>query len=142
MSFYEATQNENSLTIIFSSDLDLVSRVVKDSVAFLLARTDGVAQFTIKLALYESLTNAVKHGCRADNKLKVKLCIALENSWANITIADEGAGFDWRRQMAYSENPADEECTSGRGIFLLKSYNCHPAYNEKGNVLSLKIELA
>ena len=56
--------------------------------------------------------------------------------------SDEGAGFDWRRQMAYSENPADEECTSGRGIFLLKSYNCHPAYNEKGNVLSLKIELA
>jgi serine/threonine-protein kinase RsbW len=142
MSLYESHSQEQSLSIVFSSDIDLVSKAVKDAVDFVLKHATGVDQFTFKLALYESLTNAVKHGCRSNPTLKVRLSIELRDRALNITVSDEGEGFDWKKAVDAGEEASDDlEKTSGRGLFLLKSYNCHPAYNEKGNTLFMRIDL-
>jgi len=138
---YELAETQTSFSLVFSSDLNLVKKAVADASAFVIKRTTGFDLFTFKLALFESLTNAAKHGCRLDPKLNVKLIIELKNSALTITINDEGDGFDWRSQMDKSEEICDPESPSGRGLFLLKSYNCHPCYNDKGNVLSLRIDL-
>ena len=141
MDAYEVSQSEKSLKIVFSSNLDLVSRAVKETLAFVAANTTGVNQFSFKLGLYESLVNAVKHGCQSNPDLNVKLDVELKPSCIEITVDDGGEGFDWRSQLQREETPADIDKPSGRGLFLLKNYNCNPAFNEKGNVLSLRIDI-
>lgn len=139
---YELTESVNSIEIVFSSDLNLVSRVVEDALEFVGRKNCGVEEFPFKIALFESLVNAVKHGSNSDPTRNVKMSLDVKPSSLAITVEDEGDGFDWRSQMRIEEVPADVSKPSGRGIFLLRNYKCNPAYNEKGNVLSLRIDLA
>lgn len=141
MERYSAVESGASLSVVFNSDLELVAGVVADALAFVLRKTSRFEQFTFKLALFESLVNAVKHGGRSNPERKVKLSLAVKPDRIEIVIDDGGKGFDWRKQMRREESPADVAKPSGRGLFLLRSYNCHPDYNEKGNVLSLRIDL-
>ena len=139
---YEKNETPDTLSISFPSELDLVPRAVNDALSFVLEKAAGIDQFSFKLALFESLTNAAKHGCHFNPELAIKLNIEIKKSSVDIVIADDGEGFDWRKQLKDSEEPQDAEIASGRGLFILKSYNFNPSYNDKGNVLSLRIELA
>jgi len=139
MRTYDMTEAQRSLSIVFSADLDLVPQAVKDSCAFLSSRSCVVDVFAFKLALFEGLTNAVKHGCRADSSKSVRLLIEAPGSSVKVAISDDGDGFDWRSLLS-NDSLVSPESDSGRGIFLLKSYNCHPSYNEKGNVLTIRLD--
>ena len=87
--------------------------------------------FGIKLALEEALTNAVKHGNRADPDKKVTVRYAVSDEKAVIIVRDEGAGFE-------PENIPD--CTeserlpmpNGRGIMLIRSYMDEVCYRDNG----------
>lgn len=140
MSAYEVSESGNSLAIAFMPELDLVSKAVADAQGFIARKAAPIDVFSFKLALFESLENAVKHGSKANPSSKVELALELKPSCLAITVLDGGEGFDWRRQMEEEETPADIDKPSGRGIFLLKCYNCNPTYNEKGNALSLRID--
>jgi len=139
MRTYDMTEAQRSLSIVFSSDLDLVPQAVKDSCAFLASHASSIDAFAFKLALFEGLTNAVKHGCRSDSSKIVRLLVEVPGACVNVTISDDGEGFDWRSLLS-NDSLVSPESDSGRGIFLLKSYNCHPSYNEKGNVLTIRLD--
>src|SRR6204780_3711613 len=75
----------------------------------------------IGMAVRESMVNAVVHGNRYNAHKKVRLLVAHAADRFTIRIADEGDGFDFE---ALPDPLAPENLmrTSGRGIFLIRSF--------------------
>jgi serine/threonine-protein kinase RsbW len=77
--------------------------------------------FAIRIALEEAMVNAIKHGNRMDRTKKVHVEARVTPKRAEITIEDEGAGFD----RGAIPDPTDEsnlDKPSGRGILLIEAY--------------------
>jgi len=92
--------------------------------------------FAIKLALEEALVNAVKHGNKLDPAKKVRVNYRVADQRADITVEDEGRGFN------PSELPdpcADENLNRccGRGILLMRAYMTSVVFNPQGNKVTL-----
>jgi serine/threonine-protein kinase RsbW len=92
--------------------------------------------FAIKLALEEGLINAIKHGNRYDPAKSVRITYDIDERHAEITIADEGAGF---RADAVPDPTADEnlERPCGRGLMLIRAYMDEVTFNERGTAIRL-----
>ena len=74
----------------------------------------------IAISVTEAVTNAVMHGNKNDLKKKVRLKLKADSSRVEITVEDEGDGFDPGSILS----PLDERNVLkevGRGIFILKS---------------------
>jgi len=92
--------------------------------------------FAIKLAVEEALVNAVKHGNCNDKKKCVKVQYRITPERCDITIEDEGAGFD----PAEVPDPTDEanlEENHGRGILLMRAYMSSVVYSPNGTRVTL-----
>ena len=92
--------------------------------------------FGIRLALEEALVNAIKHGNGMDRAKKVLVKYLVDIDRFEITIRDEGPGFD----------PADVpdptavenlERPCGRGLMLMRYYMTNVEYSERGNVVTM-----
>jgi serine/threonine-protein kinase RsbW len=92
--------------------------------------------FSIRLALEEALVNAIKHGNQCDRNKKVEITYSLLPDRFEITITDQGSGFD----------PADVpdptafenlERPCGRGLMLIKHYMTEVSYVGRGNTVSM-----
>ena len=79
------------------------------------------SSFAIKLALEESLINAVKHGNKFANDKTVQVEASVSPTAAQITIEDEGAGFA-RHDVPDPTLVENLEKCSGRGILLIEAY--------------------
>lgn len=92
--------------------------------------------FAIHLSLEEALVNAVKHGNHADPKKNISIHCLITPEKFDISIADEGFGFD-------PEGIPDPRCNSnlykstGRGILLIQSYMDLVEYNSRGNCIHM-----
>jgi serine/threonine-protein kinase RsbW len=75
----------------------------------------------IGMAVRESMVNAVVHGNRYSDKKKVRLSVVHGPEQLQVTIADEGEGFDFE-QLPDPLAPENLMATSGRGIFLIRSF--------------------
>jgi len=93
--------------------------------------------FAIQMALEESLTNAIRHGNRLDEKKQVVVeCKASrERFW--LRVQDEGPGF---RPDVVPDCTADEnlERCGGRGLALIQAYMSRVEYNERGNCVTME----
>ena len=89
-------------------------------------------EFSIRLALEEALTNAMKHGNQMQPEKKVFVKSTIDGSTVTIEITDEGDGFS---PDAVPDPTADENLgrPSGRGVLLINSFMDVVSYNEKGN---------
>jgi serine/threonine-protein kinase RsbW len=67
------------------------------------------------------MVNAVVHGNRYNANKKVRLSVARGNERFTIRIADEGEGFEFSN-LPDPLAPENIMRTSGRGIFLIKSF--------------------
>jgi serine/threonine-protein kinase RsbW len=92
---------------------------------------DGDAIFAIKLALEEALINAIKHGNKLDHRKHVKIDAAVTPSKCEISIEDQGPGFD---RTCVPDPTAEENLTkcSGRGILLMETYMNEVWYSKNG----------
>jgi CheY-like chemotaxis protein/anti-sigma regulatory factor (Ser/Thr protein kinase) len=117
----------------------------------------------IKIGIEEMVTNALEHGnfgISFEEKNKaieegrlpqliaergkesdkaghtVSISSRLSPEMFEITITDQGNGFDWRRLPAVA--PENLLSYNGRGIFLTKIYFDEVAYNDKGNSVTLR----
>jgi len=92
--------------------------------------------FAVKLALEEALVNAVKHGNKLDPSKTVRVLYHISPQRADITIEDQGTGFN---PAALPDCCADEnlECTSGRGLLLMRAYMNSVVYNPQGNKVTM-----
>ena len=100
------------------------------------ARFDDDSQFAIKLALEESLINAIKHGNKLDRTKQVHVEWKITPQFAEIIIEDEGPGFD--RDTV--PNPTEEdnlEKLTGRGLLLIESYMDSVEYSKGGRRVKL-----
>lgn len=100
------------------------------------ARFDDDSQFAIKLALEETLINAIKHGNKLDQTKHVHVEWKITPQIAEITIEDEGPGFD--RDTV--PNPTEEdnlEKLTGRGLLLIESYMDSVEYSKGGRRVKL-----
>lgn len=75
----------------------------------------------IGMAVREAVANAIKHGNRLDVRKKVHATFDLRGSDLEITILDQGEGFD-PNQVSDPLNPQNLMKTSGRGIFYMKTF--------------------
>jgi serine/threonine-protein kinase RsbW len=75
----------------------------------------------IGMAVREAVANAIKHGNKLDVQKKVNATFELSGSELEITISDEGEGFD-PATISDPLNPQNLLKTSGRGIFYMRTF--------------------
>ena len=73
------------------------------------------------MAVREAVANAIKHGNKLDVQKKVNATFELSGSELEITISDEGEGFD-PATISDPLNPQNLLKTSGRGIFYMRTF--------------------
>jgi len=87
----------------------------------------------IGMAVREAVANAIKHGNKLDVRKKVHARFDLRDSDLEITVSDEGDGFD-PEKVSDPLNPQNLMKTSGRGIFYMKTFMdaIHYSFNPEG----------
>ena len=75
----------------------------------------------IGMAVREAVANAIKHGNKLDVRKKVNATFELTGNELEITITDEGEGFD-PSKVSDPLNPQNLLKTSGRGIFYMRTF--------------------
>ena len=93
-------------------------------------------QFAMRLALEEACVNAIKHGHGGDPRKRVQVRYHVDRDRVLAEVQDQGPGFDPHRLP----DPCAEENleqTSGRGVFLMRSFMTWIRYNQRGNAVTL-----
>ena len=112
----------HSLGFTIPSDF-MAARDVQRQVMAAVARSgfNDDSTFAVRIALEEGLVNAIKHGNRGDPGKSVRVEATITPERAEISIEDEGPGFDRTR---VPDPTCDENICrpSGRGILLIESY--------------------
>ena len=75
----------------------------------------------IGMSVRESMVNAVVHGNRYNANKKVRFTVTHDGGRLTVVIADEGEGFDFDG-LPDPLAPDNLMRTSGRGIFLIRSF--------------------
>ncbi|HSP33643.1 MAG TPA: ATP-binding protein [Thermoanaerobaculia bacterium] len=98
----------------------------------------------IGMAVREAVANAIKHGNKLDVRKKVNARFVLRGYDLEITISDEGEGFD-PATVSDPLNPQNLMKTSGRGIFYMRTFMdaVHYSFNpDSGTSLIMTKNLA
>jgi serine/threonine-protein kinase RsbW len=111
-----------------------VQQLIRDEVER--AGFDADSQFAIKLALEEALINAIKHGNKLDKGKNVRVEWNISPAAAEITIEDEGPGFD-RKTVPNPTDDGNLEKLTGRGILLIESYMSDVQWSNGGRRVKL-----
>ena len=93
--------------------------------------------FCVRLAIDESLNNAIKHGNRLDPSKQVNVSFRVNDDHVWLKIEDEGEGFELTkvpdpRAPEYIERPG------GRGVHIIQEFMCSVEYNERGNCITMR----
>jgi len=97
---------------------------------------DEEGVFSIKLALEETLVNAIRHGNKLDNDKQIRVAYGIDDDGLHIEVEDEGDGFDYDH-LPDPTSPDRLELPHGRGIMLIRHYMDKVEFNEKGNLVKL-----
>ena len=79
------------------------------------------AAFGINMAVREAVTNAMVHGNQEDETKSVEVIFNCMGDAVEIEVKDQGEGFD-PTAVPDPTDPANILKTSGRGIFLMRSF--------------------
>jgi serine/threonine-protein kinase RsbW len=128
-----ALEESTNCSIVVDSKPSAVVEVCKEILSKLEEYNfDKDDVFAVHLTLEEAFLNAVKHGNKMDPAKKVKIDYSVSPEKIEITITDEGAGFE-------PESVDDPRFgkglyePGGRGLLLMNSYMDIVRYNENGN---------
>jgi serine/threonine-protein kinase RsbW len=77
--------------------------------------------FGVEMAVREAITNAIVHGNREDEAKAVEVTFNCLEHALEIEVRDQGKGFD-PSNVPDPTDPANILKTSGRGIFLMRSF--------------------
>ena len=92
--------------------------------------------FAVKLALEESLNNAIKHGNRLEPEKPIQVSFDVDDAQVVIVVVDQGRGFD-RSRLPNCTADENLEKPTGRGIMLMRCYMDEVRFNERGNEVTL-----
>ena len=99
------------------------------------------SSFAIRIALEEAMVNAIKHGNRLDPAKKVRVESRVTPKRAEITIEDEGPGFN-RSSIPDPTHDDNLHKPSGRGILLIETYMDAVQWSRGGRKLRMVKENA
>lgn len=159
--FQFVIKEETSLEL--PNDPEIVPRVSSYLTSMVESRMDKARLGSVELAIDEALSNAIFHGnleiasgMKVDDfdgfydlanerkqqepyaSRKVRVDYEFDQDGLDVTIRDEGAGFDWRSLM---ESPHEEnEHPHGRGLVIMRAMATRLEYNEKGNEVRLSFD--
>ena len=123
--------------IVIPSDLGEARRVQDEVEEALQSAGYGDRDvFSIKLAVEESLVNAMKHGNQLDPSKNVNVGYTVTPERFDIRIEDEGPGFD-PGEVPDPTDPENLERPCGRGLLIVRSYMNEVKYHGKGNIVTM-----
>lgn len=129
-----------SLHLEFPSSVRFVREAVAEVVDACerLAFSGSRATLNLRVAVGEALANAILYGNREDPERLVRVAVALRPGWAEVTVTDEGEGFD-PGAILDPTRPENRQRSHGRGLFLLRSLTDEVRFNERGNAITLTL---
>lgn len=92
--------------------------------------------FAIHLSLEEAFVNAIKHGNHGDPEKTISVHCLITPEKFDVSIADEGFGFDPAGVPDPRCNGNLYKCT-GRGVLLIQSFMDLVEYNSRGNCIHM-----
>jgi len=107
-----------------------------------LTSTLGISQDNygkILVATLEAVNNAITHGNKFDAKKTVLIDISVNNNELEVTVTDQGKGFN-PAGIPDPTKPENIEELSGRGVFLMTKLADSISFNEKGNSVTMKFK--
>lgn len=131
--------------LIFELPNDL--HCIEDAVEFIVSRCStcqDVARklrFNFRVSLVEALSNAMIYGNGRDPAKRVRLEVHLSAGRLTARVTDQGHGFNPLRvpDPTAPENLLEE---GGRGLFLMRKLMDEVHYNERGNSVTLVLNLS
>lgn len=122
-----------TLDKLLPSDLESGHAVIDQLMAALeAAGWIGRDLFHIQMAIEEAVVNAIEHGNRRDDSKQVHVLFHVFEDRAEMTITDQGNGFD-HTQVADPTEDDRLEKPRGRGVMLIRELMSESKYNDKGN---------
>ncbi|NQV30495.1 MAG: ATP-binding protein [Candidatus Marinimicrobia bacterium] len=122
----------------FKSSLgEVVSQIAK-IISILDGEMEKYNRFVLDLVLRETLNNAVIHGNKNSPAYLIKLSLKIESDQFHIVVEDEGPGFNWQSVINEQSNPVFDH---GRGFPIFQTYCNEILLNEKGNRISLNLNV-
>ena len=122
---------------VVDSDVYAIDKVCEQLLSQVRRKNYGSdAVFAIHLSLEEAILNAVKHGNKFDTSKKVVVDYSITDEKCDITITDEGKGFD---PNTLPDPRAEENLykPGGRGVLLIRSYMDVVEFNDIGNTVRM-----
>jgi len=129
-----------NLQLAFPSSVRFVQEAVAEVVEACerLAFSGSRATLNLRVAVGEALCNAILYGNREDPQKLVRVSAVLSQGCAEVTVTDEGEGFD-PQSILDPTRPENRERSHGRGLFLLRSLTDDVRFNERGNSITLTL---
>lgn len=94
----------------------------------------------ILIAVIEGVNNSIVHGNKLDSKKKVKICIVSNEDQLQVSIEDQGLGFDYAN-VPDPTKPENIENISGRGVFLMQKLADNYKFLNNGSKVELFFSL-
>ncbi len=128
-------------TLVLESEMNSISQVEKliDAQAQMLNIDDEVYG-KYMLSVVECVNNAIVHGNKMDKNKKVTMHYHISNTTIEVTVSDEGEGFDPDKLPdPTAEENLERDC--GRGIFLMRHLSDELEFANNGRTITMKFNL-
>jgi len=133
------SEEDGRIRLAVPATLGCIDLAVEAAISYLTRRTGRGCFFGVTTTLREALLNAVTHGCRQSPGSFVECSLDIQGQEAVIVVSDPGQGFDWKTKSPCAPGP---DSTSGRGLCIMNFYANSVVYNEAGNTLRIRVDLA
>ncbi|MGM0369672.1 MAG: MASE3 domain-containing protein [Bacillota bacterium] len=116
------------------SDLEEVY-TIKNKIIDILKQNliDSNSKQEIMIAFQELCINAIEHGNKFGEDKQVSISLLISNSHLELTIQDEGQGFDWKSALETETLDLDGSSERGRGVIIANMIGDNITYNPPGN---------
>lgn len=128
-------------TLVLDSTIDSINQIEKliDSLSQMLGIDDEIYG-KYMLSVVECVNNAIVHGNKLSQEKKVTVCYHIDNEHIEVTVQDEGDGFDPDSLPdPTAEENIDKDC--GRGIFLMRHLADEVTFSDHGRNVRLLFNL-
>ena len=113
---------EQTTRLVLPSHIEVVADAAAAVAEFVQSCGVGEqAAFGVDMAVREAVTNAIVHGNQEDEAKAVEVTFNCLEHALEIEVKDQGEGFDLA-EVPDPTDPANILKTSGRGIFLMRSF--------------------
>jgi serine/threonine-protein kinase RsbW len=120
------------------SNIRKIENVIDELSNELKINTDAYGK--ILVATLEAVNNAIIHGNKTDISKQVNVGFKLEKKILNVTVTDEGKGFN-PEIVPDPTSPENIENLHGRGVYLMSNLADDIEFNQDGNQVTMTFNL-